>query len=585
MPSPIRLAFVAALAAFALGACSGGGGGGGGTPATGGASNPFPTTTGKEIAQGCCLEDGSPASPTQSLPAGLKLADFQALPGVPYSEFALTGRPDKTVAGIPVHIDTSDSVTDEDGKTYSAVAYRAVLEHGEMLLATRLDSSAPAASTASAGTSNTGRSAVHRNILFGTPTPASADISEVSGTWSGIAIGREDNEDDVPASVDHASDMVVEGEVGIAMSTGGGNARINVDFTDWEGYPDAAFRNVEVTQEGNSYGFNLGSPEGSDWAWAAGRGSFYGDQFQEIMGTGGFRTATGGRTLHVVYGAKKQAGDAPATSPPASPTLPTPGDRTDFFPVKAGQVTLGLRDIPEVGTTLENVLVERLTDIGYRPFNEFQFGAAENANGIPLQEAPKTEAGRYAGIAYQAVLEHSMLLVQGGFFVPSDSNDLYGPRGLRISTGVPTTGNPVAGTWKGKAVAVELRAGGAQPVTEVDAQAESLIVQGDVEIGVSLEGDDQNVTWAFKNWDGGSVEYPEVTNEGMEISLREDSTGEETGHLFFSGIANRDSTTWTSRSIQMQFYGPGRQEAGGTFNFVWQATRGLWGGFAAKKQP
>ena len=156
----------------------------------------------------------------------------------------------------------------------------------------------------------------------------------------------------------------------------------------------------------------------------------------------------------------------------------TPGDRSKFFPVKAGQVTHGLADVPEVGTTLENVLVERLTDIGYRPFNEFQFGAATNANGIPLQKATKTEAGRYAAVAYQAVLEHSMFLVQGGFFALSGSDDLFGPRGLRISTGVPSTGSPVAGTWTGKAVAAELpHSGRDRPVAEIDAQAERFIVQ------------------------------------------------------------------------------------------------------------
>ena len=591
-PSPIRLAFVAALAAFALGACSGGGGG---TPATGGASNPFPTTTGKEIAQGCCLQDGNPVYPTQSLPAGLKLADFQALPGVPYSEFALTGRPDKTVAGIPVHIDTSDSVTDEDGKTYSAVAYRSVLEHGEMLLATRLDSSAPAASTASAGTSNTGRSAVHQNILFGTPTPASADISEVSGTWSGIAIGREEHEGDVPASVDHASDMVVEGEVGIAMSTGGGNARINVDFTDWEGYPDAAFRNVEVTQEGNSYGFDLGSPEGSDWAWAAGQGSFYGDQFQEIMGTGGFQTATGGRTLHVVYGAKKQAGDAPATSPPA-PTLPS---TSKFFPIntESGQVTRITRTLWNTvpgyqaadfefpaGSTLETLVDEGYTRLNIPQFSEFEFGQPVDTNGIPLQKDTATVADRYAAVAYQAVLEHSMLLLQGGVYNTGvagfPNRDV-----LVLSTGFPSPLSPsVAGTWKGKAVGFEEPRGwmdnNAPQVPITSEEAEKHIVQADVEIGVALDGGDQNVTWAFRNWEGGRVEYPDVTSEGVPL-LSRNSTNV---NVNFSK-RDLDSTTWTVQGVGIRFYGPARQEAGGIFNFEWNNARSLRGGFAAKKQP
>ena len=626
-PSPIRLAFVAALAAFALGACSGGGGGtaGSGTPATGGASNPFPTTTGKEIAQGCCLEDGSPASPTQSLPAGLKLADFQALPGVPYSEFALTGRPDKTVAGIPVHTDTSDSVTDEDGKTYSAVAYRSVLEHGEMLLSTRLDSSAPAASTASAGTSNTGRRAVHQHILFGTPTPASADISEVSGTWSGIAIGREEHEGDVPASVDHASDMVVEGEVGIAMSTGGGNARINIDFTDWEGYPDAKFRNVEVTQEGNSYGFDLGSPEGSDWAaGSSGEGSFYGDQFQEIMGTGGFQTATDGRTLNVVYGARKQR------------------DRSDFFPIKAEpeQVTLTLVESFGVSypaeATLETLVSEEARRYyNYPQFSVFEFQPPENADGIPLQKATKAEADSYAAIAYQAILEHSMFLFQGGIFTPGDARrgggdpnyptSRYEQAQFFLSTGIPSTGNPVAGTWEGKAFALEFDASYPiyrktfrefrhgdlgldpedDPLAYIDldnlttvVEAEKRIVQGDVKIDVILGGG-ENITWEFSNWKGGfrpqfGDDYPIVTSEGTTMrKLDREEEPRAGGYSFHHNTGERNENggitsqqRWQSRNMQLQFYGPGRQEAGGTFAFkLYQSSFHLWGGFAAKKQP
>ena len=616
-PSPIRLAFVAALAAFALGACSGGGGSGGGTPATGGASNPFPTTTGKEIAQGCCLQDGSRPSPTQSLPAGLKLADFQALPGVPYSEFALTGRPDKTVGGIPVHTDTSDSVTDEDGKTYSAVAYRSVLEHGEMLLSTRLDSSAPAASTASAGTSNTGRRAVHQHILFGTPTPASADISEVSGTWSGIAIGREEHDGDVPASVDHASDMVVEGEVGIAMSTGGGSGtRINVDFTDWEGYPDAAFRNVEVTQEGNSYGFDLGSPEGSDWAAATGEGSFYGDQFQEIMGTGEFQTATGGRTLNVVYGAKK---------------APPMGDISDFLPYDYlrdpfqniilffGNATGGpFHEEDQPAWALETLIREYATDgTDFPQFNVFEFGLPANANGIPLQKTAKMQADRYSAIAYQAVLEHSMLLFQRGIypfgpgpFAPGVNTDNKKSGSFGFTTGSTPSIGAVAGTWKGKSIGHvwdgDFRDNWPDPVTLADiAIVERSIIQGDVEIGVTLDGDNSKIRWEFGNWIGGSGDYPTYKHEALILDNRHSSVrpiavdtcayensyqrcGLDT-HIFHFASSGPEGNPepWLNTALRFQFNGPNREEVSGFFNLGSNEEVDVYlrGVFAAKKQP
>ena len=37
-------------------------------------------------------------------------------------------------------------------------------------------------------------------------------------------------------------------------------------------------------------------------------------------------------------------------------------------------------------------------------------------NGIPVQKATARQAGRYAAVAYQAVLEHSMFLFQGGIY-------------------------------------------------------------------------------------------------------------------------------------------------------------------------
>ena len=265
----------------------------------------------------------------------------------------------------------------------------------------------------------------------------------------------------------------------------------------------------------------------------------------------------------------------------------TPGDRSDFFPVEAGQVTWGAIDSEgnstevTAGTTLSNILDEGFSSLNFPQFSGFQFGAAENANGIPLQKDFKTSAGRYAAVAYQAVLEHSMLLVQGGVYrfpIGGDNPQPAAPRpgGFHLSTGVPTTGSPIAGTWKGKAVGYEWRTDYAPASAISQAEAERRIVQADVEIGVTLDGGDQNVTWAFKDWDGGSIEHPDLTSGDLALLLGEG------GHAFiFSGSVGEARDTYAG--VQVQFYGPGRQEAGGSFEFETQVYT-LEGAFAAKKQ-
>jgi len=132
-------AFVDMLAAvaFTLGAC------GGGSAPDGGAGSPFPPTTGNEYVAGA----GNP------LPSGLTLEDFivssdnpggsipdPEAPEVRYSHFDLESRiakPLSETGGIPVYIDTKD-ITNSDGDTYSAIAYRLALEHSHILFAARL---------------------------------------------------------------------------------------------------------------------------------------------------------------------------------------------------------------------------------------------------------------------------------------------------------------------------------------------------------------------------------------------------------------------------------------------------------------
>ena len=288
----------------------------------------------------------------------------------------------------------------------------------------------------------------------------------------------------------------------------------------------------------------------------------------------------------------------------------TAGDRTDFLPVREGQTAT--RSGLTAGTTLQNLVSEQLAASNFPQFSVFEFGAPTNANGIPLQRDTKTEDGRYAAIAYQAVLDHSMFLFQTGVYNQGEERSSFFLPDASFWTGNPTTGNKVAGTWKGKAVGTEHMSGhGSRATSNLVislAAVEPSIVQADVEIGVTLEGDDQNVTWAFKNWDGGSLDFPDVSSEGVSLmneeaianQVREGSTEEQRAiiralhtsndhyqvfHKGESGVID-ESSTWTSLYTYLQFYGPARQEAGGFFHFEYQGEKHMLRGvFAAKKQP
>lgn len=261
------------------------------------------------------------------------------------------------------------------------------------------------------------------------------------------------------------------------------------------------------------------------------------------------------------------------------PGATTAGDRTKFFPVRAAQVTRGVEEVSE-GATLDNLLGEEDTASNAPQFSVFEFGTAANDNGIPLQTDTKTAAGRYALVAYQAVLEHSVFLFQGGIYnYALDGVTAGRAGGIPISTGVPTTGDPVAGTWTGKAIGFEARNLPNQRTFALTSdQAKARIVKDDVEIGISLDGNNQNTTWAFTNWAGGINEYPDVRAESHPVAP---VSNIRSVHFLrsHSVVANASNA-----SIDVQFYGPDRKEAGGSFEFYWMNTDYyLQGGFAAKK--
>lgn len=276
---------------------------------------------------------------------------------------------------------------------------------------------------------------------------------------------------------------------------------------------------------------------------------------------------------------------------------PSAGDRSDFFPIPSGHVThsaggagQSLEDAirhgplefeePTTGATLANLIGEEGTSRNFPQFSTFNFGSATDSNGIPLQKATETQAGRYAAIAYQAVLEHSMVLAQGGIYNYAVGGRTAGyTGGFILVTGDPSTGSAIAGTWRGKAVGFELDVT-PRAHTISTAQAESLVVQGDVEIGVTLSGASQNVSFEFDNWAGGSRNYPAVTSRGWEQNPQQASTTHERNLWFPPDIS---ASGLTNGAIRIQFYGPARAEASGQFGFGF-GNNYFSGVFGAKKQ-
>ena len=297
---------------------------------------------------------------------------------------------------------------------------------------------------------------------------------------------------------------------------------------------------------------------------------------------------------------------APAPTPTPTPTptpAPAPGPSADarskFFPITSGQVTstIGIRiqaasdaardgeaswASPPAGSTLETLVSQEWTSRTFPQFSEFEFGSPADSNGIPLQKATaKTASGENPRsiAAYQAVLEHSMFIFQGGLYRYAVDGVHSARAGvLALSVGVPTrnfgtlAADNIAGTWKGKAVGLEMETGRTRPYFPLHpSTAENLIVQGDVEIGVTLSGADQDISFEFDNWIGGSNNYPAVNLVGeiTSDSLR---------------ITRPVNAPWTSQGVTIQFYGPGRAEAGGSFQFGYPGSISLMGVYGAKKQ-
>lgn len=420
------------------------------------------------------------------------------------------------------------------------------------------------------------------NLHSGKPTSDPGDQIRGTGTWAG---GMEGRLRAGGARVSGRSVLLYDFSDDTVDITLGVHAD---DPSDYDGPMGFSWEDLGVNDDGSFHISGYGTAGTLHPQFGYVNGDFYGPKGQEIAGVFERSGVVG------AFGGVRSLTD-PTPAPAPTPT-PSAGDRSDFFPIPSGHVTriAGERENTLVGSfrdglrspagrRLETLVPQQWTNYNFPQFSEFEFGSPTDGNGLPLQKATASQAGLYAAIAYQAVLEHSMFIAQGGIYNYTLEGTTGGRvGGIGLTTGDPYTGAPVAGTWKGKAVAVEIpQSGFSTPPTRTigTTQAESRIVQGDIEIGVTLNGSTQDVRWEISDWDGGSVNYPTVTSEGMNLN-----DAEGNNNLAFPAKIDSGSSTWRVRSATLQFYGPGRAEAGGLFDFSWQDKYDLSGVFGAKKQ-
>ena len=229
------------------------------------------------------------------------------------------------------------------------------------------------------------------------------------------------------------------------------------------------------------------------------------------------------------------------------PTGGTGQTLSSFFPIKSGQITRTAWDLdaltlahmralaitwnPSAGATLENLLSQALTSRNVPQFSEFNFEALQDSNGILVQESPayayratKTEAGKYAAIAYRAIFKHSTHIFQGGVYNIQDGRLSKGH--FALSTGIePTTGTGrISGIWKGKTVALEGGSEIAKPQSVSLTEAQAGIVEADVQIDTNLQEHvliaGQSASITSSNWEDSSIDYSDVSLRSSDAHTR-----------------------------------------------------------------
>ena len=311
--------------------------------------------------------------------------------------------------------------------------------------------------------------------------------------------------------------------------------------------------------------------------------------------------------------------------PPPAPSAA--GDRSKFFPLRQlrdgtgndasaeGHITFSRNEHTDgkgtvtvvVDTWIPRAFVEfeHLVNLPDAPqlavtrfeapeFSDFTFGEPTNANGIDLQRATKVQAGKYAAIAYQAILEHSMFIFQGGIYkhksVAPTSNTpypdfnldggYYGAIAMAVGDRAPYHG-PVTGTWKGKAVGIETHDSREinSPYPYTLSEAERAIMTANVLLEATAGGtSDRGIMLEFSGLKGGT-EGKHLSSYQLWGKMPSLDSFYETINLHERPLDHGEG------SAAMHFYGPKGGEAVGKFSLNNRDSRfGFAGGFAAKKQ-
>ena len=250
-----------------------------------------------------------------------------------------------------------------------------------------------------------------------------------------------------------------------------------------------------------------------------------------------------------------------------------------------------LSPIP-VGTTMADLINRQRTAVHWEHYNFFDFGPAAvsrgiELNGIDLSKATQTgtvHGYKYAAIAFQGALEHSMFLFQGGVYEYSNVGIVLDPfqnqiASHHISIGNPPEGNDfIAGTWKGITIGFEHHPLGDERSNireRTTAAAERHIVMGNVELDVTIPSDGSPTgTIEFSDWEGGTSSYPDSGTLNLRLG-----TSANQAPISWDASGNLPDGYDAARGSG-QFYGPQRQEAGGVFSFGvsrFLGISGIWG--------
>ena len=239
---------------------------------------------------------------------------------------------------------------------------------------------------------------------------------------------------------------------------------------------------------------------------------------------------------------------------------------------------------PIEGATLDNLISrliqnheERDTYSIFPEFGSQFFGSPFDLKGIPVRPSvTEAQHDRYANIAFAAILNHSINLIQVGIypntiFDGTTTTTGFYPGVFAISVGEPAAPRPIAGIWNGLALGIKAPyvassgcPGGCGDFRPTEDEVWDNMVLADVMISATSSG---SVNMEFANWEG--TDHPSVN---IDMEKHNSVNGR---YYYYTG----------PDYVNLQFYGPSNLEAGGMFRLQKRDEYSLNGGFITKKQP